>query len=283
MEVLCQLVQERNARETAPFIAIHEANESLLNQIDALQSKCDDLERELVVQQEMLESAGGPASNGRGNGQSAALKNEVRLREKLEKLQEELNSKMKQQAEENTTTLEMAKELSKAKDVNKTLESTIASLQDKEAKNQRAMDHLSNELDDAKSRTKLAEQQYVGLKDTIRVLTEENDILKKENRELETRFVSEKERLSSEMNKLTEMVDRLKREADMLRSLKAQDEKRKSSWFGLGGASPPHKPEMAKSEKEESHDRKWGDVSVVVPSQPKQIVSAHNTEALCVR
>ena len=288
MEVLYQLVQERNARETTPFIAIHEANATLLNQIDALQLKCDDLERELVVQQEKLESAGVDSGSnnigGRsGNAQSAALKNEVRLREKLEKLQEELNEKMKHQASENASTLEMAKDLSKMKDINKSHEATIKNLEEQEKRKQRAMDHLSNELEDAKSRTKLAEQQYIGLKDTIRVLQEENDLIKKENRQLETRFVSEKEKMSSEMNKLTEMVERLKREADMLRTLKSQEEKRKSGWFGLGSTSNQEKKPGGKDNDEGNKERQWGDVKVVVPSQPKQIVSAHNVEAPCVR
>jgi autophagy-related protein 16 len=82
MEDLYHLVLERNARETTPFVAVHEANATLLNQIDALQAKCEELERDLVIQQEKLESAG-PSS---GRGASAALKNETRLREKLEML-----------------------------------------------------------------------------------------------------------------------------------------------------------------------------------------------------
>jgi len=278
MDVLHQLILERNARETTPFVAIHEANTTLLNQIDALQAKCENLERELVVQQEKLESAGGPV-NGRGV-QSAALKNEVRLREKLEKLQEELNEEMKRQAEKNASALETAQELAKVKDLNLTHESTIAKLEEDARRKERGMEHLSNELEDAKSRTKLAEQQYVGLKDTIRVLQEENDLIKKENRELESRFVSEKEKMSSEMNKLTEMVERLKTEADMLRTLKSQEEKRKS-WFGLGSSSTSKV--AGKRANAESTERKWGEGSVVIPTTPKQVVSAHNAEAPCVR
>jgi autophagy-related protein 16 len=281
MEVLHQLVLERNARETTSFVEIHEASSTLLNQLDALQAKCDDLERELVVQQEKLESAGGPVNGAQSA--SIAIRNEVRLREKLEKLQEELNEKMKQQAEENTSALETAKELSKVKDLNVSQESTIANLKEEERKKERAMEHLSNELEDAKSRTKLAEQQYVGLKDTIRVLQDENDLIKKENRELESRFVSEKEKMSSEMNKLTEIVDRLKQEADMLRALKSHEEKRKS-WFGLGSSASPEKVgSTGVPAKEENKERKWGGVAVVVPTTPKQVVTAHNAEAPCVR
>ena len=110
------------------------------------------------------------------------------------------------------------------------------------------MEHLTTELNDAKSRTKLAEQQYVGLKDTIRILQEENDSVKKENRELETRFVTEKDKLSMEMNKLADVCDSLKRELDMLRGLKQQEEKRKT-WFGLASTgSKSTAPEKVKVE-----------------------------------
>ena len=190
-----------------------------------------------------------------------------------------MNEKLKQQAEKDTNALEMSKELLNLKDSKRSQESTITILKDSEERKERAMNHLSNELEDAKSRTKLAEQQYVGLKDTIRVLQEENDLIKKENRELESRFVLEKERMSSEMNKLTEIVERMKRENDMLRTLKGQEEKRKS-WFGLGSSSKSEKAEPTPNERKE---RKWGDISVVVPSAPKQIISAHNAESPCVR
>jgi autophagy-related protein 16 len=281
MEDLYQLILERNARETTPFVAIHEANATLWNQIDALQAKCDELERELVVQQDKLENAG-PSSSGRG-ANSAALKNETRLRDKLEKLQEELNEKMKQHAEDQTNALKVAKELSEIKDLTVSQESTLNKVKEENERNERTIEHLNTELTDAKSRTKLAEQQYVGLKDTIRVLQEENDLVEKENRELESRFVSEKEAMSSEMNVLTEMVERLKKEVDMLRNLKDQEEKRKS-WFGLASVSGKDKgsPEK-KIEKGEDKGRKWSTPSVVLPSAPKQIIPAHNAEASCVR
>ena len=54
MEELYQLILERNDKETNAFVSIHSANATLLNQIDALQAKCDDLERELVIQKERL-------------------------------------------------------------------------------------------------------------------------------------------------------------------------------------------------------------------------------------
>ena len=53
-----QQLQERNARETLPFVAVHEANATLLNQVDALQKKCDDYEREVSILQQQVDDKG---------------------------------------------------------------------------------------------------------------------------------------------------------------------------------------------------------------------------------
>eukprot|EP00980_Cylindrotheca_fusiformis_P006697 scaffold1398_cov116-Cylindrotheca_fusiformis.AAC.14 len=281
MEDLYQLVLERNNRETNPFAPIHAANATLLNQIDALQAKCSDLERELVIQREKGQSNETIATGGRGAvPQSVALKEETRLREKLEKLQEELNEKLKASAEEQANILELTKELSSVKDLNVAQESTISKLKAENDRKERSMDHMASELSDAKSRTKLAEQQYVGLKNSIRVLQEENDLIKKENQELATRFITEKERLSDEMNKLTEMVEKYKREVQILHGLKEQDDKRRS-WFGLG--SKGEKTPDVSNKSDDKDGRKFGTISVVVPTAPKQTVQAHKGEASCVR
>lgn len=280
MDDLYQLVLERNNRETNPFQPIHIANETLLNQTDALQAKRADLERELVIQQGQNQNENS-ASAGRGAvPQSIALKEETRLREKLEKLQEELNEKLKTSAGEQANILELTKELADAKDLNVAQESTISNLKADHERKERTIEHMTNELADAKSRMKLAEQQYVGLKDTIRVLQEENDVIKKENQELSTRFITEKEALSEEMNKLTEMVEKYKREVQILHGLKEQDDKRKS-WFGLGskGQKNPDKSDVTS----DKNNRKFGTISVVVPTSPKQTVQAHKGEASCVR
>ena len=85
MEVLHQLVLERNLRETLPFVAIHESNARLLNQVDALQSRCEELEHDLIVQREVLDLHVNDPQEGRSGimTHSIAMKNETRLREKL--------------------------------------------------------------------------------------------------------------------------------------------------------------------------------------------------------
>lgn len=292
MQDLYQLVLERNYRETIPFVAVHEANATLLNQIDALQAKCDELERDLLVQRGIGNDAhgvggGSSALEGRGGTmtRSSTLKNETRLHEKLEKLQEELNQKLKLHCEDQASALELAKDLASNKDIIKGHEETIKKLNEERDRKDRAMEHLTNELADAKSRTKLAEQQYVGLKNTIRVLQEENDSIKKENRLLETRLVSDKENMVGEMNKLSEMCERLKKEVDMLRSLKSEEEKR-TSWFGLSSTTSTKAsiPIPEKSPPENSNSRKFDPkISVVVPTKPRQKITAHTSEASCVR
>jgi autophagy-related protein 16 len=283
MEELYHKVLERNTLETTPFVSVHAANATLLNQIDALQSNLESLEREIVAQQQQLEEAG--PSNGKGfTSNSAALKNETRLREKLEKLQEELSEKFKKNSEDQAFALKTAAELSEIKDLNIVQEATISNLKGENEREERAIEHLTTELTDAKSRTTLAEMQYVGLKKSIRILQEENDLVKKENRELEVRLVSEKTKMSSEVTVFSEMVDGLKREVVMLRTLKVQDEKRKS-WFGQSAVGNEKVGESTKTnvEKGEIIGRKWGSLSVTLPSGPKQTIQAHTAEASCVR
>lgn len=292
MEDLYQLVLERNTRETTPFVAIHEANATLLNQIDGLQAKCEELERELLVQRELCDAnvaatGAGLSHDGRGGSvsQSAALRNETKLREKLEKLQEELNLKNKQHTDDQANALAAAKELASTKDDTKAHEETIKKMQTENDRKDRAIEHMTSEVNDAKSRTKLAEQQYVGLKDTIRTLQEENDKLQKENRSLESRLVSDKETMVSEVNKLSDMCEKLKKEVDMLRSLKSDEDKRNSSfsasWFGLSSSSNKQAPS---SQKDDHNARKYDPkMKVVVPSEPKQKITAHTAEASCVR
>ena len=70
------------------------------------------------------------------------------------------------------------------------------------------------------------------------------------------------------------MVESLKKEVDMLRSLNEQESKRKSggSWFGMLAGSKGSQPEEENKEKED--ERKFGMFGTVVPSEPKPERSA---------
>ena len=102
LDELHQLLLQRNALETLPFVAVHEANSTLLNQVDALQLKCEALERQNAALD--LSAAGRSGSKG----DTAALRNETRLREKVEKLQEELNEILRGKEKDTAQALENA-------------------------------------------------------------------------------------------------------------------------------------------------------------------------------
>jgi autophagy-related protein 16-1 len=272
MEGIFELIQNRNEQETTPFQSIHADYSTLLNQIDALHAKCEGLEREVAAHQESV--------NGNGPSPSMALKNETRLRDKLEKLQEDLNEKLSIISEEQAAALETTKELNQAKDRGIQLESQLSTMEREKEKQQRIIDHQSTELKDAISRTNLAEKQYLGLKETIRILQQENDLIRKDNRELEKRLMTEKEKISRELLSLMESADKLKRENEMLSGLKVQEEKR-TSWFGLSSLKKESKSD-AKS-KDKSDQRQWGTMGVILPSEPKHIIKAHTKEGSCLR
>jgi len=330
---LYELVQERNARETFPFVAIHDSNTTLLTEADAWQHKCEQLERQVVAQQESLERVAVAAGNSSFNNksgdndaggkndkrddkivelhyaESAALKNERKMREELERLQGQLkthNERHRKDAEELKVT---NKDRMEVKELFFTQERNISEFKDENERQERALEHLTTQVSDSEQRANLAEQQCIGLKDTIRILQNDNDILKKENRQFETRLMEEKNRLSSEVNSLNEMVEQLRKEAEMLQSLKKQEEKRKS-WFGFGSDSedtavkiiPTETMKDAAIKSSEASRRqsipdnfeKDGSIgydggkndipiSVVVPSEPKHIIQAHRQEVACVR
>jgi hypothetical protein len=88
---LLQQLQARNDRETVPFLSIHEAYHHLLLQVDTLQAKLEASKRQLSSSQQQLGDAstatgGGSKGNGNSSAYAAALKNEARVRDKLEKV-----------------------------------------------------------------------------------------------------------------------------------------------------------------------------------------------------
>jgi hypothetical protein len=103
-ELLYAKLLERNARETIPFRSIHESNARLWQQIDGLQNKLALSEREVSKLHQTIDEQMSISGGTKGGGKSsvgaaaAALKNETRLRDKLEKLQEEYNEKLKAEA-----------------------------------------------------------------------------------------------------------------------------------------------------------------------------------------
>jgi len=286
MNEMYQLIQARNARETDPFVSIHQANASLLNLTDALEVRCSVAEREVATLRQQLQDAalvkGGKVTNHAAL--TAALKNETRLRDKLEQLQEEFNAKLKAESAVQAEALQTATRLQKVQDLNTAYEKVMVTMKEEIEQGKQNYSKLEAKVKEAEASTKLAEQQYDGLKKTIRTLQEENDELKKENRTLEVRLVEDKGKLVEEMNVLTEMVDALKKEVDMLRSLKHQEEARRKagSWFLAKKDSITLPPETTNKD-DGSPKRKFGNFGVVVPSSPKQTIVAHSMEGTCIR
>lgn len=288
MNEILQLILERNSRETDPFRSIHEAYASLFNLTDALESRCHTAEREVDTLQQQLQDA---ALETRGNGGKglnnaalvAALKNETKFRDKLEKLQEEYSAKLKAESQVQAEALKTARRLQDVQDLNTTYEKIMVLMKDEIEKGKLSMKRMEDKVKDSDATTRLAEQQYEGLKASIRALQLENDDLKKENRVLESRLVTEKGKIVDEMNILTQMVDSLKKEVDMLRSLKHQEDNRKTNWFA-NLKRESNKVATEPAENDGSGDtRKFGTFGVVVPSLPKHTIQAHNMEGTCIR
>ena len=97
MEEVYQQIQQRNAYETLPFVAIHSSNAYLQNLADSLQYRCESLERQYLEQQQLVVDQAHLVEQLNNNSKGGApSKNESRLREKVTKLQEELNEKLRE-------------------------------------------------------------------------------------------------------------------------------------------------------------------------------------------
>lgn len=295
MNEIYQQLLERNARETVPFLPVYEANASLLNLTESLQAKCAASEREVAsLSQLLLDAASTTGGGSKGTStlnnaaMKSALKNEARLRDKLELLQEEFNAKLKVMSDIQADALKTASRLQEVQTLNVSQDKMITALQEEIDQQNIAADRLRHQAEESEASTKLAEQQYDGLKSTIRTLQEENDALTKENRDFESRLITDKTKMVDEMTVLTDMVERLKKEVDMLRSLKQQEDQRSSgtklSWFGGSTKNEAKSGNTTTDDKDAESTRKFGIFDVaIVPSISKTTIAAHTTEGTCVR
>ena len=330
--LLYDLVLQRNAQETYPFEAIHDSNTTLLKETDTWQRKCERLEQQVIEQRESLERVAATAKSGNicdksidettdnnvgksdmnivelHYAESAALKNERKMREELERLQGQVKIQDERYRREAQELEDANLDRMELKALCLIHERDLSKLKDENERQLRALEHLTTQVSDSEQRADLAEKQCTALKDAIRMLQEDNDGLKKENRQLETRMIEEKNRLSSEVNSLNEMIEQLRKEAGALHSLKKQEEKRKS-WFGFASSgidgttakatsidtkrnATIRSSEAIRLQKASANFGKDLNkvcnadsvaISVTVPSQPNHIIQAHRQEAACVR
>lgn len=268
----------RNTVETEPFKSVFQSNLALQSLVDDFQYRCEILDQKVIEQSVEIDKLSAEAG---GKGPS---KNEIRQREKIEKLQEQLNEKLRSEVEASAAALKSATEVSDLKDLNTSQEATISNLREENARVEKNITHLNSKLADAESVARLAEKQYMGLKDTIRSLQEENDELKEVNHELVKRTVTEKEGMVDQINKMNEMVEKLQKEVDMLKALQKQEDRR-PGWLRkrMVIASPTKEESTSKDEEKDNHSRRWGAMGVICPSEPKHIIQAHPQEATAVK
>jgi hypothetical protein len=288
-------VLERNTAETDPFASIHSSNLALQNTVDNLQYQCTVLQKEKGEQDRIIDQLTEDldASNGAegGSGKGGPSKTEARQREKIEKLQEQLNEKLRAEVESSASALKVANELAELKDTNAVHMASIQTMKEEQSRTEKMITQLNAELTDAKSSANLAEKQYDGLKDTIRTLQEENDELKRANSDLVNRVVSEKEKSIDEINKMNESCERLQKEVEMLREYQKQQEKRarggwrrnKGGGLDIGGDGEGQSTLSSALDDKTQSTRQFGSMGVVIPSQPLHVLQAHGQEATAIR
>eukprot|EP00559_Dactyliosolen_fragilissimus_P005156 CAMPEP_0184857380 /NCGR_PEP_ID=MMETSP0580-20130426/2543_1 /TAXON_ID=1118495 /ORGANISM="Dactyliosolen fragilissimus" /LENGTH=557 /DNA_ID=CAMNT_0027352947 /DNA_START=72 /DNA_END=1745 /DNA_ORIENTATION=- len=267
---ISDLITHRNSVETEPFVSVFISNKRLRDLVENLQIQRDNLVVERDAQRDVIEQQ---QESAKGSRQS---KTEIKQREKIEKLHEQLNQKLQAEVEYSSEILKRTTQLTEQRDINSVQESTIVNLRKENERQEQIITQLEAQLQDAKSHSNLAEKQYDGLKETIRHLEDENENLKKTNEQLVGRIVTEKEGLMDQMNQMTDMIEKLKKEVEMLRVFKDQESRRKM-W------GKPMDSQIDGDEAEKALSRRFGSVGVVLPTIVKTKVKAHNTEATCVR
>ena len=293
MEDVYNLIQQRNSYETLPFLPIHASNFSLANLADALQARCESLEKQYYLEQQQLlveahqiEEAAqdhGGNNNTINNiyNESSTASGNTRLRVEVAQLHWGLQEKIKRELY-STAAMEARKELDLLTEEKSAQESVISSLKMELDRSNEITTHLQSELENAKSLTRLSEKQFDGLKDAIRQLQEENEEKTKLNERLVENVVAEKEKMAEQFNGMNDMVEKLQKEINMLRSYKKKSDK---GWFQR---LPNNKENTSTAAAEglpndaTTQARKWGAFGAVLPSKPLYTIKAHREDASCV-
>lgn len=280
MEDIYSLIQERNARETLPFLSVHSSNSYLRNHVDSLQARCESLERQYLEQQQLVATQ---AQAIKLNANSTPAKTEARLRQDIARLEvEKLQHEMKSAA----AAIQASKETSSLKEEKAAAENTISNLRMEATRNNEIISHLHSELENSKSLTRLVEKQFDGLKDAVRALQDENDDTKRLNRRLLDETVTEKEKMAEQFNNMNETIETLQKETNMLRSyVKMGNSFSSKSWFGLARKNAPAavSAEISSDDAYSKSTRQWGAIGAVMPSQPIFTIKAHRDDASCLR
>jgi hypothetical protein len=245
-----------------------------LRQVDALQNACELARREIIVlrdelrdtQLSSLSANSGVAVQGSVALQSA-LKNETRLREKIEFLENEVAQQVKIVTQESIEASRQTAEVRKLQKLIAETNTKISQLEDENRRLIQGSERLSEEIRESKSNSRLADQQFHGLKNTIRSLQEENDILQRDNKDLEARLLSEKGKLINEMNGLNNIIEGYRRYSDIQKS--------SYSSVGPGQSSFIH---LNSSTVEKLTHPSTVNISTNLPKSAKKVVATHTNE-----
>jgi autophagy-related protein 16 len=174
--------------------------------------------------------------------------------------------------------MKVSQDLSEQIQLNQKKENTIDTLLEELKQKDVVIERITIELRESNANAKLAEQQYDGLKSTIDRLQEDNDKLTKSNDEFVNRIMQEKEKYMEEMNKMTVLYEHANKKIGMLQNLQEQEKKR-FTWKSKKSSVESSDD----SNTSQSNARKFGSMGVVIPSGVKQSISAHRSQATCVR
>ena len=266
MEELRYLIANRNAIETEPFVSIHESYISLQITVDTLDRQCETLEHQVTH----LKFSDNDNSGTRSLRNSVA---ESRLREKVEKLQEQINQKLQNEITASDAQVKSLEQISDLKDKVTTLQNTNEELQEELSSYKINIDTLSKKLEESDAYASATEKQYNGLKNEIETLTNENEKLMTLNSDLVGRLVSEKEKVADEMNRMNDEMEGLKKNVNMLRALVKQYEEEKNDTKEARDILS-----SAIDDDRRKGKAQWGSIGVSLPTIPRFILSAHSAD-----
>eukprot|EP00814_Leptocylindrus_danicus_P001554 CAMPEP_0116017934 /NCGR_PEP_ID=MMETSP0321-20121206/8351_1 /TAXON_ID=163516 /ORGANISM="Leptocylindrus danicus var. danicus, Strain B650" /LENGTH=550 /DNA_ID=CAMNT_0003488237 /DNA_START=59 /DNA_END=1712 /DNA_ORIENTATION=+ len=259
--ILYDLIKERNSIESPPALV------SLQNLYDALQIVADSLEANAKIVR--LASS----LDNKGN----LSKIEVKLRDKIQLLQDQLNEKLEKEVEASANYVRATNELSKLKDRAIANSAEIDRLREENKRAENNVAAMSSRLKMAEHTASIAEKHYVAFKDEMATLQKENIDLKAENTQLVNRLVSEKEKMMAQFNTMNEMNEKLQKEISLLRSMAKADREK------LNNHNDGDNNITNSGDQRIKGGRMWGSGGVIVPSTPKHVLNAHTNEITSIR
>jgi WD domain, G-beta repeat len=289
-----QLILERNALETTPFLELIASNTAIHSQSDSLQSACELAKHEIInlrfenhdirtatkncsaCNNDSISTTLRFASN---SAAQAALSNETHLREKIEQLEEESTKKDVELDRRQTESVSL---LDKVSDLHRQLrekQDVILHMKEEHTLSLKSAERLSAELDELMTNSKLADQQEEALKCNLRNLQKDNETIIKDNKDLESQLLAEKRKSIDEVKRLNDVIDELKSHIDMLRSVKRVNEPGTENSVQMNGI---HGPAHINPVSNELNVNNLFQGNGEIPSSAKLAIQAHSAQGTCL-